>query len=281
MGYDLTDADAARDYWATRAPQWDAWADDLAPLAERFNAALIAAIDVRPGQTLLDLASGAGEPALTLAKHVGPSGSVTATDLVPEMLAGARRRIEAAGLTNVSFEICGIDDLPFEDSIYDAATCRFGLMFVPDVHNALSSVRRVLKPGGQAVCMVWGPRDANTLFEVLQYVVSPMLGEESDDGESAMFGFAAPGSLNQAFSRAGYDEPQEIELNFAPEINVGEAFWQPILEMSFGHTFADVPIQLREEIDEAIRAEFQKHLDGDKYRLSVHARIGMGTVPKA
>ena len=156
MGYDLTDADAARDYWATRAPQWDAWADDLAPLAERFNAALIAAIDVRPGQTLLDLASGAGEPALTLAKHVGPSGSVTATDLVPEMLAGARRRIEAAGLTNVSFEICGIDDLPFEDSIYDAATCRFGLMFVPDVHNALSSVRRVLKPGGQAVCMVWG-----------------------------------------------------------------------------------------------------------------------------
>lgn len=281
MGYDLTDADAARTYWATRAPQWDAWADHLAPLAERFNAALIEAIDVNPGQTLLDLASGAGEPALTLARHVGPSGSVTATDLVPEMLAGAQRRIEAAGLTNVSFEICGIEDLPFEDSVFDAATCRFGLMFVPDVHIALSSIRRVLKPGGQAACVVWGPRNANTLFEVLQHVVSPLLGEESEDGESPMFGFAAPGSLSQAFSRAGYDEPQEIELNFAPEIDAGEAFWQPILEMSFGHTFADVPAQLRKEIDDAVRAAFEKHLDSGKYRLSVHARIGMGTVPKA
>ena len=281
MGYDLTDADAAQTYWATRAPQWDAWADHLAPLAERFNAALIKAIDARPGQSLLDLASGAGEPALTLARHVGPSGSVTATDLVPEMLVGARRRIEAAGLTNVSFEICGIDDLPFEDSVYDAATCRFGLMFVPDVHTALSSIRRVLKPGGQAACVVWGPRDANTLFEVLQEVVSPLLGEDPDDGESPMFGFSAPDSLNQAFSGAGFDDPQEIELNIAPEIDAGEAFWQPILEMSFGHVFTDMPAQLQVEIDEAVRAAFQKYLAGEKYRLSVHARIGVGTAPNA
>ena len=281
MGYDLTDADAARAYWATRAPQWDAWADHLAPLAERFNAALIEAIDVRAGQTLLDLASGAGEPALTLARHVGPSGSVTATDLVPEMLAGARRRITAAGLTNVSFEICGIDDLPFEDSVYDSATCRFGLMFVPDVNSALSSIRRVLKPGGRAACVVWGPRAANTLFEVLQNVVTPLLGEESDDAESSMFGFAAPGSLNQAFSSAGYDDAQEIELEFTPGIDAGDAFWKPILEMSFGHAFADMPAQFREEIDDAIRAGFQMHLDGEKYHLSVHARIGMGTAPTA
>lgn len=281
MGYDLTDADAARAYWATRAPQWDAWADHLAPLAERFNAALIEAIDVRPGQTLLDLASGAGEPALTLARHVGPSGFVTATDLVPEMLAGARRRIEGTGLTNVSFEICGIDDLPFEDSVYDAATCRFGLMFVPDVHTALSSIRRVLKPGGQAACVVWGPRNANTLFEVLQQVVSPLLGEESDDGESPMFGFSTADSLNQAFFGAGFDDAQEIELNFTPEIDAGEAFWQPILEMSFGHMFMDMPAQLQKEIDEAVRAAFQRYLDGEKYRLSVHARIGVGTAPKA
>lgn len=278
MGYELSDADAARDYWATRATQWDAWADHLAPLAERFNAALIEAIDLRPGQTVIDLASGAGEPALTLAKHVGASGSVTATDLVPEMLAGARRRVKSAGLSNVSFEICGMDDLPFKDSTFDAATCRFGLMFITDPVAALAAIRRVLKAGGRAACMVWGPQSANTLFQVLQSVVPPVLGEESDGAESPMFAFAARDSLKRAFAEAGFREAGEIELEFAPKIDTNEPFWQPFVEMSFGHTLTTISADTRGEIDEAVRTAFQESVVDGKYRLSVHARIGVGLV---
>lgn len=279
MGYDLNDEDAARAYWTTLAPEWDAWSDHLAPLAERFNTRLIEAAEIDAGQSVLDLASGAGEPALTLARHVGPTGSVTATDLVPEMLAGARRRVETAGFSNVSFEICGMDELPFGPSTFHAATCRFGLMFTADPVAALSSIRNVLMPGGRAACMVWGARNANTMFEVLQTVVPPLLGEEVDEAESPMFRFAEKGSLNDAFSSAGYEATDEIELEFTPEIDADEPFWRPLLGMSLGHTITELPAETRQKIDATIHQAFKTHLSGGTYRLSVHARIGVGTVP--
>ena len=128
--------------------------------------------------------------------------------------------------------------------------------------------------------MVWGPRDANTLFDVLQTVVAPLLGEEEESADSPMFGFAASGALNRAFEKAGYGQVQEIELNFGPEIDAGEPFWRPFLGMSFGNTLTDLAADLRSEIDDAARAGSEKHLIDGKYRLNVHARIGVGTAPE-
>ncbi|MDP6691190.1 MAG: class I SAM-dependent methyltransferase, partial [Alphaproteobacteria bacterium] len=76
-----------RDNWVLRSTAWNEQADHLARLARGLNEPLIAAAGVAPGHQVLDLASGVGEPAISMAALVGPDGKVTATDLVPEMLA--------------------------------------------------------------------------------------------------------------------------------------------------------------------------------------------------
>ena len=90
-----------------------------------------------PGQAVLDLASGIGEPALDIARRVGETGVVTATDMVPEMLVGARRRAAEANLANIRFEIVDMEALPFATASFDVVSCRLGVMFATDRAAAL------------------------------------------------------------------------------------------------------------------------------------------------
>ena len=156
--------------WTARSTAWDRWSDTIAQLAQRMNAPLLDAADLAPGQAVLDLASGIGEPALDIARRVGETGVVTATDMVPAMLVGARRRAAEAKLANIRFEIVDMEALPFADAAFDRVLCRFGIMFSPSADVALAEARRVLVPGGRAAYMVWGPRVDNTIFEVVQTV---------------------------------------------------------------------------------------------------------------
>ena len=127
-----------RRYWAERAPFWEQQAETVTEMADRFNQPLLDSVDIGPGHRVLDLASGAGEPALTIARRVSPEGSVTATDLVDDMLAGARRRADAARLDNIRFRQADMENLPFPDQSFDRLTCRFG-------HH----VRAVTRPGSR------------------------------------------------------------------------------------------------------------------------------------
>jgi len=128
---------------------------------------LVNGAELSGGQHVLDLATGTGEPALSIAKVVGPSGRVVATDLVPEMLEGASENAATQGLSNMEFKVADAENLPFGGGEFDRVTARFGLMFFPDIHKALSEVRRVLKPGGRISFVVWGPPEENPLFSTM------------------------------------------------------------------------------------------------------------------
>ena len=118
--------------WAARGRHWDRRSDEIAEQAARMNAPLIEAADIAPGQQVCDIATGAGEPALSVAALVGAEGRVFATDLCPEMMLGARRRAAAQGLGNITFRTADMLALPDADSAFDRVICRFGLMFCPD-----------------------------------------------------------------------------------------------------------------------------------------------------
>src|SRR5437870_423518 len=130
----MDEAEAARQRrdsvasWTARAGAWTEWAPKVEKLAHGLNEPLIAAMAAAPGQQLLDIASGAGEPSLALARVVGPTGRVTATDFIPAMLEGVRRRAEAAGIANMAFRQADMEALPFADQSFDRLTCRLGLM---------------------------------------------------------------------------------------------------------------------------------------------------------
>ena len=270
----LDKGDVARS-WKIRSGPWNRWAGYMERMAERFNQPLLDAAQVAEGHDVLDLASGVGEPALSAARRVGAEGSVTATDLVSEMLDGTRRRAGEAGLANMKFETADMEALPFTDASFDRVTCRFGIMFSSDPVRAAREVHRVLKPGGRCAWMVWGPMADTTLFDVIQRTVRAALDLPADP-DLPQFRFGPAGLLADVLGRAGFVDVAEEELWFHPKPAKGERFWEANLEMSFAADLADLSDHRRAAVDRAVVAGFDDHLDGDAYALSAHVRIGTG-----
>lgn len=143
--------------WDRAAEGWRKWWMLLEAMLADTGDRLITSAAIQPGQRVLDVATGIGEPALTAAKVVGAHGRVIGTDISPDMLQIARDRAAEAGADNVEFLEMDAEDLQFPEASFDAALCRFGLMFVPNVEAALRGIRRVLAPGGGFAASVWGP----------------------------------------------------------------------------------------------------------------------------
>jgi SAM-dependent methyltransferase len=245
-----------------------------------MNAPLVEAAALEPGLRVLDLASGAGEPALQIARAVGPIGRVTATDLVEEMLAGARRRAAAAKIENIEFRAADMEALPFDHASFDRITCRFGIMFAPDTMRALSEARRVLKPGGRAVYLVWSEFRRNSMFQVMDEAARELLGTSLTDRETNPFRFA-DGTLGGRLTAAGFRDVAERVISYAPEIDAGQPFWRPQLEMLLGDRMAALDAAARRALDQRVQQRFARYLKGSRYFLTAETRLVTGIKPGA
>ena len=161
--------------------------------------------ELSPGMKVLDLACGTGEPALSIAHAVGPQGRVVATDLVPQMLDFARENASAQGLENIEFQMADAESLPFADGEFDRVTCRFGVMFFPDIPKAMAEIRRVLKPGGRVCVAVFGSLEENPLFLVSlgPFLMRVTMTPPPPDAPH-IFRFANETKLANALASAGF-----------------------------------------------------------------------------
>jgi SAM-dependent methyltransferase len=141
--------------WDDTAEGWKKWWPTFEHAAQRVNDRLVELSGARPGHRVLDIATGSGEPALTAARAVGPSGHVVAVDMSPGMLKIARERVDAAGLGNVELVESDAESLKLDDHSLDAVLCRWGLMFMPDVDGLLNRLHRALKADGRIATAVW------------------------------------------------------------------------------------------------------------------------------
>src|ERR1700730_7477454 len=112
--------------WRESAHYWQKHAGTIRTMFGPITRALIEDADIMKGDAVLDVAGGAGEPSLTIAETVGPTGSVTCTDAVAEMVAVAESEAQRRGVTNVTFQQCSADALPFENKTFDAVVSRLG-----------------------------------------------------------------------------------------------------------------------------------------------------------
>jgi arsenite methyltransferase len=108
-------------------------------------------LNLRPGETVLDLGSGAGIDALLAAARVGPDGQVIGVDMTPEMIERARDNAEKAGASHVDFREGRLEALPVADASVDAVTSNCVINLVPDKTRVFREVSRVLRPGGRLV----------------------------------------------------------------------------------------------------------------------------------
>jgi ubiquinone/menaquinone biosynthesis C-methylase UbiE len=187
----------------------DKWKKQSAAMGKAVTEALIDYAVPQEGMKILDLASGTGEPAISLAMRVGPQGQVTALDLSGELLEIAERRAKERGLENFLTKQADAHSLPFADNSFDLATSRFGVMFFRDATIALRELRRVLRLEARACFLAWGPFEQpywqSMMGVVHRRVGGPLFASTGPDP----FRYSVPGSLSEELRAAGFREVQE------------------------------------------------------------------------
>ena len=196
--------------------------------------ALIAAAGIAEGQSVLDVATGPGDPALTLAPIVGPDGLVIGIDPVPAMIAAARREAARLNFTNTQFEVASADELPFSDATFHAAISRFGVMFFPSPLDGIREMLRVLKPEGKLALAAWHLPAGNPFFRVVENILDRYIAPAPSDPDAPnSFRFATPGKLLSILTEAGVANPTEQLLRFDMAVPVAlDDFWTLRCEMS-------------------------------------------------
>lgn len=194
---------------AEQRTNWDAasagalrYYDDLetglAPVTER----LLRLADLRPGQSVIDLATGYGEPALTAAAVAGPTGRVVGVDISPGMVAVARGR---ADRDNVTFVEGDFESLP-DAAPFDVALSRFGLMLAVDHVATFRGIRRILAPGGVLAAAVWAA-PASNLFAIGVGTLARLAGMDTGHAdEPGTFSMADPEQLRRELRQAGFTD---------------------------------------------------------------------------
>jgi SAM-dependent methyltransferase len=188
--------------------------------AQHVSDRLVELAAVCPGHRVADLATGIGEPAITAARRVGTAGRVVAIDQSPGMLAVARERAVALALGNLEFRVGDIESLEADEHTFDAAICRWGLMFVPNLDSAARGIRRALKPGARFATAVWSAPDKAPMISLGSDAVRKIAGlPPREPGALDPFRLADVSILTRALEGAGFSEvrsePLEVVFEFA------------------------------------------------------------------
>ncbi len=197
-------------HWdAAHAASWEKWFRIIEDGARGVSERMVELAAIAPGSRVLDVATGLGEPAVSAARRAGPTGSVLATDLSAEMLGYGRRRAQTLGLDNIVFEEMDAQALAVPEAAFDAALCRWGLMFVPDLQAALAGIRRCLKPGGRFVTAIWGSAEGAPGIGLGGRVIRAHLAMAPPaEGAGTPFAFSDVEAFERVVEAAGFTEIQ-------------------------------------------------------------------------
>lgn len=257
--------------WNAAASAWERQDDWLDARTRVVTEWLCDAAGLQPGLQVLDLACGTGQPAAEAAVRVRPGGRVVATDLAPDMVAATRRKVQRLGLDNVEAREMDMQALALPDASFDAATCRFGLMFAPDPVRAAAEVRRVLRPGARFALSVWDEPAANPFFTVLARAVADFVPMPPPDPSApGVFRLAPPGELERVLAAAGFHdivvERRPLTFTFASP----EEYWaiQSELTTPLRAAMATLDPPALGRLKTAVLAAVARHVVDDAVRFA-------------
>ncbi len=262
--------DGQRATWAGLSAGWEKWDSVIMGQLAPVGAAIIDG---------LDIASGTGEPGLSIAR-LSPRGRVVLTDLAAEMLEVAARRAREQGIANIETEVCSADDLPFEDGTFNSVSVRFGYMFFPDMDKATAEFVRVLGPSGRLCSSVWVEPEENPWTAIAMRAISTeAVVAPPDPGGPTMFRCAAPGYVSALYERAGLHDVTEWDVDVALVTRSPAQYWEVVSE----HVSAVVTAL--QQVDGPARERIRAHAianvrafdNGEEVRVPGVARCIVGT----
>ena len=241
--------------WHQIAEKFDIWLPQLAPVGE----ALLTALAAQPGERVLDLASGTGEPALTLAQRLSNQVNLSGVDAADGMVQVARTKAAKLGLSNITFETMPAEQLRFDDNSFDRALCRFGVMLFQDPLKGLTEMRRVLKPKGRFALAVWNTPETMPTLHWAYKVFAPRLPADQHPPLAKITSLGGPGVLEDLLRRAGFTdlsvETRVLHYQFASF----KDYWDTVeasdvLKVQFDALRADERRLIRNEVGQFAQA---------------------------
>ena len=268
-----------RQTWDRFSGGWTKWDEMVLRMLQPAGDEIIRALKLEDENEHLDVATGTGEPGLSIAARL-PRGRVVLTDVSAGMLAAAEANAKARGLTNVELRECGVDPLPFEDVSFDSISCRFGLMFFPSVVESVSEFVRVLRPGGRLAATVWAEPAGNP------WATIPMgaIGAEVDlptpvPDAPGLFRCSAPDAIARIFRESGLSDVVESEVHGTLDPPSPKDYWAFMTEIAApvvaGLDLADDAAKAR--VDEVVLERVRSFEVDGKPSIPLHACCVSGT----
>lgn len=258
--------DQQKQSWNKFSAGWKKWDELVMDFLKPMGDEIIRLLNPQKNDNILDVASGTGEPGLTIAAKLS-GGKVILTDLADHMLEIARENATSKGIYNIETVTCDVCDLPFPDNTFDAISCRFGFMFFPDMVLAANEMVRVLKPGGKIATSVWNIPEKNFWVTAIMGTINKNMELlPSPPGSPGMFRCAKDGFISEIFSQAGLKNISQTEIFGKLNCKTIDAYWGMQTEVgapivaALGKASDDVKEKIKIETYAALS---QKYPDGN------------------
>ena len=218
--------------WNKFSPGWKKWDEFTMNFLKPMGDAIIAELNIKEDDAVLDVACGTGEPGLTIAA-MAPKGKVTGTDVADQMLDIAKENAQNKNLKNFEAKVCDVCELPFDESTFDKISCRMGFMFFPDMQMASDEMYRVLKSGGKMATSVWaGPENNIWVTSIMSVINRNMELPPPPPGAPGMFRCAAPGFIKSIMEKSGFKNVNEKLISGKVTYDDFEHMWQMMNEVA-------------------------------------------------
>jgi SAM-dependent methyltransferase len=246
--------------WDRIAVNWDSEREFIHSATAPVNERMVERLDPKPGDTVLDIASGTGETGFLVAALIGDEGRLISTDFVPSMVEAARRGGSERGLKNVEHRVLDAEQMDLDDSSVDKVLCRFGYMLMADPAAALAETRRVLRDDGRLVFGVWTtPEENQWAFIPGRVLVERGHMPPPEPEQPGIFAMGDPDRIRRLVTGAGFADPEIEQVEIAwPYADAGE-HWS--FTRKLAGPLADAVDQLDADEQEAVREDVRSRIE--------------------
>jgi len=271
---------AQREQWNKDGAAWRRWNPTLDRWYGEVTRQMLDLALIQPDQRILDIAAGAGEPAVSAAERVGPGGYVLATDISEGIVELALQVARERGLKQVETRAMDGEKLDLPDASFDAVLCRLGLMYMPHPVTALRAWRRALRPGGRVAVVVFSTPDRNSWGAMPASIIRRRAQLPPPvPGQPGPFSLGAPGVLEGVFRQAGFADP-EVRAVTVPLRMASSAEYVRVAREAFGAfnaMMAHLSAQERESVWNEVEGSMRSFESPGGFEVPGECLVGAAT----